>query len=114
MAAAIAGTLRMLLSLQFRPHIGPIFSDDSMAEVPRNQQGLRVILVLRSNAGGGAISAGGRDRRGGGAQPGGKSTGFNPARAPDFSVAELFKSRPFPFLLRLVFFAKPLSPAWRY
>src|ERR1700680_5088306 len=76
MAAAIAGTLRMLLSLQFRPHIGPIFSDDSMAEVPRNQQGLRVILVLRSNAGGGAISAGGRGRRGGGGRPGGTPAVF--------------------------------------
>jgi len=51
-----------------------------MAEVPRNQQGLRVILVLRSNAGGGAISAGGRDRRGGCAQPGEQSTVSTRAR----------------------------------
>src|SRR5260370_13818502 len=97
MAAAIAGTLRMLLSLQFRPHIGPIFSDDSMAEVPRNQQGLRVILVLRSNAGGGAISAGGRDRRGGCAPPGRPATRSTPAGPPDFCLAQPRQISPFRF-----------------
>src|SRR5258707_5384409 len=103
MAAAIAGTLRMLLSLQFRPHIGPIFSDDSMAEAPRNQQGLRVILVLRSNAGGGAISAGRRDRRGGRAPPGGQAATLTPASPPKFSSAAPRHCGRLPFLPCLQF-----------
>src|ERR1700730_5144850 len=103
MAAAIAGTLRMLLSLQFRPHIGPIFSDDSMAEVARNQQGLRVILVLRSNAGGGAISA--RVRA-----AGRTVDRFNSGEAHDFAAAELRKSGRLHFYLSMIFSENRLSP----
>jgi hypothetical protein len=42
--------LRMLSSLDIRPHIGPIVSNDIMAGRLRNQQAPMSILVLRTNA----------------------------------------------------------------
>src|SRR3954451_14270989 len=49
-AAATTRTLRMLPSLDIRPHIGPIVSNDIMVERLRNQQAPMSILVLRTNA----------------------------------------------------------------
>src|ERR1700686_5398499 len=48
--AAHACTLRMLPSSIIRPRLGPIFSNDIMAERLRNQQEPVSILALRTNA----------------------------------------------------------------